>query len=334
MDDNYGKILGEGYGLRFYGGSRMRTGFLCKTDAGLRELKSASPKKEAIQFEHDVKEHLYSKGFRHISRFCLTNDGKPYFQAEQNAYVLERPAEGQPMEEDAADTFLQGAKELAKLHKAGRGVVSTAKRSNLRQIPELCARRKNELLRIKKRIDKQKGYGALDVLVLQNFSYYMECINEAERLFHSKEYEDVMKEAELNKTVCHNTYKGENIRRNDKGDIYVTGFQKCAYDSPMSDLSAYLRRCMKKSEDIQQGVSTALAMLDAYQTIMPFTKGDVNVLLGSLLYPEKFLRLINEYYNKRQVCVSPAMRERLDASIDAQKKNDILIAQIKRNFSH
>lgn len=33
-----------------------------------------------------------------------------------------------------------------------------------------------------------------------------------------------------------------------------------------------------------------------------------------LLYPEKFLRLINEYYNRRRTCVSPAMRERLAAA--------------------
>ena len=38
------------------------------------------------------------------------------------------------------------------------------------------------------------------------------------------------------------------------------------------------------------------------------------LLQGMLLYPEKFLRLINEYYNRRRTCVSPAMRERLAAA--------------------
>ena len=39
MEYNYEKILWEGYGLRFYGGNRIRTGYLCKTDKGLLEIR-------------------------------------------------------------------------------------------------------------------------------------------------------------------------------------------------------------------------------------------------------------------------------------------------------
>lgn len=333
MEENYGKILGEGYGLRYYGGNRIRSGFLCKTNAGLREIKNASPKKESIQFEHDVKEHLYHKGFRHISRFCLSCDGRPYFQTEKNTFVLERPVEGQPMEEGQNDTFLQGVTGLAKLHKAGIGVQSAAQCSNLRQLPSLCQRRKCELLRIKKRIDKQGSYGALDVLLLQNFGYYIERIEMAEALFQTLGYEEAMKNAEDSRAICHNAFKGENLRRNDKGEIFITGFGKCAYDSPMTDLAAYLRRCIKKSEAADLGMATAMRMVTAYQEVLPMHEGDMAALLGILHYPDKFLRLINEYYNKRQVCVSPAMRERLQSCIASQKKNDELIKQLKSNFS-
>ena len=39
MEDINEKILWEGYGLRFRGGTRTRTGLICRTDQGLRELK-------------------------------------------------------------------------------------------------------------------------------------------------------------------------------------------------------------------------------------------------------------------------------------------------------
>lgn len=334
MEDNYSKILGEGFGLRYHGGNRIRTGYLCKTDKGPRELKNVPPKKDAIQFEHDVKEHLFRQGFQNISRFCLAKDGRPYFQLEQNTYVLERPIEGQPMDEECFETFLYGVEALARLHQAGRGVHSAAKRSNLRELPAICSKRKNELLRIKKRIDRQSGYGALDVLVMQNYSYYLECIEEAQRLFNTAGYQKAMQGAEKALAVCHNAFKGENIRKNEKAQIFVTGFNKCAYDSPMTDLSAYLRRCVKKSTDADGGVKTALYMVERYHERIPITAGDMDALIGNLFYPEKFLRLMNEYYNKRQVCVSPAMRERLDSCIAAQKKNDRLIGEIYRNFSH
>lgn len=333
MEDNYGKILQDGYGLRYMGGNRVRSGYLMKTDKGIRELKKVSMKKEAIQFEHDVKEHLYHHHFQNISRFCLTKDGRPYFQMDQNTYCLEIPAQGQPMDEEDFTTFLDGVKELARLHQAGQGVQSGVCRSNLKELPDICAKRKGELMRIKKRINRQGSYGALDVLVMQNLTYFLECIEEAQRLFQTPGYGQAMQRAQKCHMICHNAYKGENLRKNEKGQIFITGFHKCAFDSPMTDLSAYLRRCIKKTADTESGIKTALYMVEQYQEQNPISEGDMDFLLGSLFYPEKFLRLINEYYNKRQVCVSPAMRERLQSCIAAQKKNDLLILQIRRNFS-
>ena len=57
---------------------------------------------------------------------------------------------------------------------------------------------------------------------------------------------------------------------------------------------------------------------------MPLSENDLTLLQGMLLYPEKFLRLVNEYYNKRRVCVSPAMGERLAAAALEEKNGRIL----------
>ena len=48
MEDTYGKILWEGYGLKYYGGTRTRTGLICKTDVGLRELKKARRDRKSV----------------------------------------------------------------------------------------------------------------------------------------------------------------------------------------------------------------------------------------------------------------------------------------------
>ena len=54
--------------------------------------------------------------------------------------------------------------------------------------------------------------------------------------------------------------------------------------------------------------------MERYGRHCPLSERDMILLQGMLLYPEKFLRLINEYYNRRRTCVSPAMRERLAAA--------------------
>ena len=110
---------------------------------------------------------------------------------------------------------------------------------------------------------------------------------------------------------CHNAYKGEALRQETDGRIFVGNFDKCSAELPLADLAAYIRRYFKKTEGTAAGIS---AMLERYGRHCPLSERDMILLQGMLLYPEKFLRLINEYYNRRRTCVSPAMRERLAAA--------------------
>ena len=191
---------------------------------------------------------------------------------------------------------------------------------------EKYEKRRIELLKIKKRIEKQSSYTPLDLLIKQNFEYYIEKIEQAKELFHQAQYCDIMKKATIEKTVCHNAFKGENIQQDTNGVIFVTGFGKCSYDSTVVDLALYLRRLLKKQQcDIQ----TAEKMLCAYEQEMPLSKQDKILLLALLSYPEKFLSLCNEYYNKRRVCISPAMIERMQLCIASIKENEKLLSWLK-----
>lgn len=106
MDDLNAKILWDGYGLRFQQGKRTRTGLICKTDKGLRELKKARTTRRGICFAHDVKESLYHNGFRNISRFYETQDGQPCYNKDGVIYVLEAVLPEATLEEDCEEAFL------------------------------------------------------------------------------------------------------------------------------------------------------------------------------------------------------------------------------------
>ena len=88
MDDNYEKILWEGYGLHFLGGNRIRTGYLCKTEQGIFEVrKSIAPLKQ-ILFEHDIREHLAQQGF-YVSQFLCFSGTKFRFNCKNlNSFFL------------------------------------------------------------------------------------------------------------------------------------------------------------------------------------------------------------------------------------------------------
>ncbi len=326
MEENYEKILWEGYGLRFFGGNRIRTGYLCKTDKEIVEIRKVNIEKNHILFEHELKQHLIKKGFCHISTFLITKENLPYYVLDKDCYVAERPLETQPLDEEEKQTFIIGAKTLSKLHKSAKGLQSKQGYFSGEKRLEKYEKRRIELLKIKKRIEKQSSYTPLDLLIKQNFEYYIEKIEQAKELFHQAQYCDIMQKATIEKTVCHNAFKGENIQQDTNGVIFVTGFGKCSYDSTVVDLALYLRRLLKKQQcDIQ----TAEKMLCAYEQEMPLSKQDKILLLALLSYPEKFLSLCNEYYNKRRVCISPAMIERMQLCIASIEENEKLLSWLK-----
>ena len=101
-EEMYSKILWEGYGLRYHGGTRTRTGLVCKTDCGLWELKKARSRKAEIKFAHDVKTCLYQNGFTQLCLFEQTTNGQPYFEMNGTVYLLEKCMPGTVLEDETA----------------------------------------------------------------------------------------------------------------------------------------------------------------------------------------------------------------------------------------
>ena len=58
MEEIYEKIMREGYGLQLRHGTRTRTGLVCRTDRGLRELKKPRGSTDSLRLAFDVKTAL------------------------------------------------------------------------------------------------------------------------------------------------------------------------------------------------------------------------------------------------------------------------------------
>ena len=58
MEEIYEKIMREGYGLQLRHGTRTRTGLVCRTDRGLRELKKPRGSTDSLRLAFDVRKRL------------------------------------------------------------------------------------------------------------------------------------------------------------------------------------------------------------------------------------------------------------------------------------
>ena len=311
MEDFYKKILWDGYGLQLRGTSRIRTGLVCRTDQGLWELKKSRGHKENLYFAFDVKEQLRKNGFTQIGRFYPTQEGEPFYQQDGVLYTLEDVMPAEALAEDCAASFIRGAEALGQMHAAAKGLKSTYAQWDREKLPKRYAKRRSGLAKIKKRSEKNGTYDAIDLLLLQYYGLYMEQTAEAEELLKRGGYAQAVEQAEQTGAFCHGAYKGESLRLLQDGSLCIGGFDQCEAELPLADLAAYLKRYMKKTDGQTEGVTV---MLHAFEKHYPLSEKDILLLQGMLLYPEKFLRLINEYYNRRRACISPAMEERLQAA--------------------
>lgn len=315
MEEIYEKILWEGYGLRCKQSTRTRTGLVCRTDQGLRELKKPRGSRESLCLAFDVKEQLRQNDFRGVCRSYLTLEGLPYFRHDGILYAVEDVMPAAVWEEKDGAAFAKGAEVLGQMHRAARGLWSAAARWETDRLPKLYAKRRGELAKVRHRNDRKGSYDALDLLLLRYSDRYMERAEEAEELLRQGDYAGAVTQAAEQGGFCHNAYKGEALRLQENGQMLVGNFDKCLTELPLADLAAYLRRYLKKTDGAEAGVD---AMLERYGRSCPLSQKDLTLLQGMLLYPEKFLRLVNEYYNRRRTCVSPAMQERLAAAAEEE----------------
>ena len=327
MEDINEKILWEGYGLRFRGGTRTRTGLICRTDMGLRELKKPRGSVESLCLAFDVKEQFRKNGFRNISRFYRTLEGEPFYRYDGVLYTLEDVMPAEALSEEREDTFIRGAETLGRMHRAARGLKSEAANWDRDRLPMLYTKRRSEMAKMRRRNDMRGNYDAIDLLLIRHYDQFMEQAEQAAELLQKGGYGEAVDRAAETGAFCHNAYKGEALRLHETGEIFVGSFDKCSSELPLADLAYYLRRYFKKMEGTAAGVSR---MLEGYGKHQPLSEGDLTILQGMLVYPEKFLRLVNEYYNKRRACVSPAMQERLAAAAKEEEKGRILQDIVKK----
>ncbi|WP_317855105.1 hypothetical protein [Chakrabartyella piscis] len=325
MEDINKTILWEGYGLRYYGGIRTRTGVICKTDAGPLELKKARDGSLHICFAQDIKEQLFANGFTKIARFRKTVDDAPFFVWNETTYVLEDVLPADVLEEKDIQGFEKGSSVLGQLHKHAKGLESTYGLWDSEKLPKQFAKRHSELAKIKHRIQKTNQLDALDLMVVQNYGAYMSRVEEAMAYLKEGGYVLHMEAAQQRGTFCHKSFKGSNLRVKN-GVVYVAGFEHAAADTGLVDLAAYLKRYMKKTDGLEAGVGE---ILSAYTKVMAMEAEDFLLLQALILYPEKFLRLINELYNKRKTCISPAMKQRMKEVIAEEDKSQRLLGYLR-----
>lgn len=290
-------LIEAGFGIRITGIKPYRAGYILETNAGKKYIKACQYSKERVLFIHAAKNHLLSHNFTQIDPYCLTTAKQPYLETDDGIYTMVNLVEGRECEFDDDRDVIRATEALAHMHKAGHGFLpgnGGLVPNSLGKLPGCLKKRLEDIRKLRRKAEKERN--GFDYLFIEHFDdFYTIGEKSLETLFSSR-YNKLVEATLREGMICHHDYSYQNILiRGDK--TAIINFDYCNMELKIYDIVNILRRRMRKCNwDIRK----ARLILDTYRNIEPLEPDEMKVMKSMLLFPQKFWRVINRYYNSKR----------------------------------
>ena len=124
--------------------------------------------------------------------------------------------------------------------------------------------------------------------------------------------------------LCHGDYNQHNLLFTKEG-LAVTGFEKLRFDLCVTDLTNFMRKILEK-HDWSSGLGMDMVM--AYQAERVLAPWELQQLYQKLLYPEKYWKIVNHYYNTRKTWISARDIEKLTRIYKQERKREEFLSML------
>jgi Ser/Thr protein kinase RdoA (MazF antagonist) len=348
------------YRLKIYNIYRARGAYLLETDGGLKLFKCFEGSRNRALFEHRVKEHLFQHGFHNIDQFVKTIDDDIISEDSLgNQYIMKNWFWGEECNLKELSQIEASSANLARLHCILQDVDFTKEQLDYNitdNLMETFDKRNRELKRVKGYIREKRQKNEFEVSYLNYYEpFYAQGLQAAQRLDCSP-YRTLVEEAKAKRRVCHGNYTYHNIimmktktdaisktyvppgwinkqpltvtdiSSNSGSPIITTNFEKAYIGLQISDLYQFVRKVMEKNDwDILYGSN----MIESYDRVRPISKAELNILYLLLLYPEKFWKITNFYYNGKKSWVSERNIQKLNSIGEQNAKKEMFLQRLE-----
>lgn len=323
--NDWGKSVLEQYDVEVKSTRRGRGALLCETNKGLLILQEYMGSIQHMEEESKVLNFLLEKGGMNVDVCIRDKSGKTYTENKEGTrYVLKKWYDYTECNVNSRSELEMAVRTLAKLHMLLRHVDVISIGETKMEQEEITAqschsseihsslldeyeKHNRELRRVRSFIRNKKKKTAFELCIVESFDEMFAQAEEAtERLIHSN-YQDLYIDALKQKQICHGSYHQHNILI--KGSrIAVVNFQKFYMGIQLMDLYYFMRKILEKHNwDVELGST----LLEDYNRILPISKEEMEVLHAMFLYPEKYWKQMNFYYNTNKVWIPDKNLEKL-----------------------
>lgn len=286
----------------------------------LKEYKGAL---ERLSFIADRLIKIRENGFEGIEEIIPNKEGC-YFctDYDRTNYIVKRYFSAKECNIREKQECMKAIQALGRLHKAMTGIVvgEPFKVESLPLAYEI-EKRNAELGRVRKYLKSKGQKTEFERFLQTHYDYFYEKAIQTAELLQKEDTAGWCKEIENAQNYCHGDYQYHNILMDDAG-CHIINFEKMAPDNPVKDLYLFTRKLLEKNNwDLVLGRE----LLHTYNEVRTLRDDDLLQLKYRFLYPEKFWKIVNYYFNSSKAWISCKNSEKLETILQQEENRNALI---------
>lgn len=325
MNEKYTEVLSQ-YELEILDVKRGRGAWLCETNEGLKLLREYKGTKKRLDFENEVFGQIEADGSLNVDRYVRNKEGELLSNADDGTrWILKDWYADRECNLKDSREVLCAIERIACLHKILRRVEFKEDwnlGSILVQLPAQEMERHNrELVRARSFIRNKRKKSEFELCVMGNYNMFLEQAKEA--LNGMQEFGRLY---ETDKSfLCHGDLNQHHILMS-PGGAAIVEFNRMHLGMQMEDLYHFMRKAMEKHD---WNLKLGMAMLETYGKVLPLSQSDRTCLYYLFLYPEKYWKQINFYYNANKAWIPARNIEKLKDLELQQPERNLFLSRIK-----
>lgn len=325
MNDSYMDVLqqyeGETENVR-----RGRGAWICERSDGIRLLKEYRGTLKRLEFEDAVLKELQDRGIQSVDRYIRNREGELISIAgDGTKYILKNWFLDRECNLKDSREILTCVSWIARMHGAFRQIEWQEEWDLGSMLPpgldEEMKRHSREMKRVRTFISSKRKKSEFELCVMQHFdSFYKQALEAQNGLELLGE-----KQGRNRLFLCHGDLDQHHVLMG-CGDVAFIEFNQMHRGSQMSDLYRFMRKVMEKHN---WNECLGLSMMAEYDRIVPIEAEDRECLYYLFLYPEKYWKQLNYYYNANKAWIPAKNVEKLKILEAQQEGRNSFLAKIR-----
>lgn len=283
------KVL-EQYNLQIEKTYRGRGSYLCESKGKIYLLKEYHVSEEKAAVIAEIVDSLRENPMLLADNFVKNKEDKYISRDRDNVgFVLKEWCNAKECDIKNEEEIVRIVEQLARLHTQLRKKEKVVFTNEAKTCVGEFEKRIKEMKKIRNYIMKKKSKTDFELLYINCFNGYMSLAEKA--------FEGIKLLEDREPCLCHGDFTQHNALISDKG-VYIVNFDKAHYGSQIEDLYLFMRKILEKYEwEIRIGEK----LLEGYESIKSLSENDKKELYFRFMFPEKFWKISNHYYNSRKV---------------------------------